>query len=41
MACEVGAQLISLINALYMMVVVVNGLWNEEVFEGLALKNRA
>jgi hypothetical protein len=41
MACEVGAQLISLINALHMMVIVVNGLWNEEVFEELALKNRA
>jgi hypothetical protein len=38
---EVGAQLIGLIYALYMMVVIVNSLWNEELFEWLTVEYRA
>jgi hypothetical protein len=39
MARKIGSKGIRLINALHMMVIVVNSLWNEEIFEGQALEH--
>jgi hypothetical protein len=40
MACKVRTKGVSLVYALHIVVVIVNSLWNEEILERLALKNR-
>jgi hypothetical protein len=40
MTRKVRAEGVGLIHALYMMVVIVDSLWNEEILLRLALKNR-
>jgi hypothetical protein len=40
MARKVRTKGVSLVYALYMVVVIVDSLWNEEILERLALKNR-
>jgi hypothetical protein len=39
MARKIGSKGIRLIDALHMMVIVVDSLWNEEIFEGQALEH--
>jgi hypothetical protein len=39
MARKVGSKGVRLIHTLHMMIIVVDGLWNEEIFEGQALKH--
>jgi hypothetical protein len=39
MARKIGLKGIRLINTLYMMVIVINSLWNEEIFKGQALEH--